>query len=84
MPFHSSHRFVQTHVQPNLKAYAALVGSIVTALLTIYGPDTEVGHWLSVIGVVATTVGTWAIPNLDPTAERQDESVQPPDADDWH
>lgn len=48
------------------KAYAALVGSIATALLTVYGPDTAVGHWLTVLAIVATAVGTWAIPNADP------------------
>lgn len=62
-------------VLPYLKAYAALLGSLATALLTVY-TDSEA---LTVLAIVATTVGTWAIPNLDPAATRQDESVQPPD-----
>lgn len=45
------------------KAYAALVGAIATALLSVYGPDTAVGRWLTVAAVVATAVGTWAVPN---------------------
>ena len=45
------------------KAYAALIGSIVTALLAVYGPDTQIGRVLVVISVVATAVGTWAVPN---------------------
>ncbi|TSD68145.1 hypothetical protein [Aeromicrobium piscarium] len=50
-------------ITENAKAIVALVGSIATALLTVYGPDTEVGHVLTVIAVIATAVGTWAVPN---------------------
>lgn len=45
------------------KAVAALVGSLATALLAVYGPDTTVGGVLVVLAVVATTVGTWAVEN---------------------
>ena len=45
------------------KAVAALVGSLATALLAIYGPDTTVGAVLIVAAVVATTFGTWAVEN---------------------
>lgn len=65
-------------VTPYLKAYAALVGSIATALLAVYTTDTEVGRVLTVVSVIATAVATWAVPNLDPGARHQDESVQPP------
>lgn len=66
-------------IQPHLKAYAALIGAVCTALLGVYGPDTQTGHWLTVIVAVVTAVATWAVPNLDPTARHQDESVQPPE-----
>lgn len=69
---------MNTTVLPYLKAYAALVGAIATALLGVYTADTTVGQWLTVIAVVTTAIVTWAIPNLDPTARRQDESVRPP------
>ena len=65
-------------VLPYLKSYAALVGAICTALLGIYGPETEVGHWLTVALAVVTAVSVWAVPNLDPAARHQRESVQPP------
>lgn len=65
-------------VLPYLKAYAALIGSIATALLAVYASDSTVGQALTVVSVIATAVATWAVPNLDPHAERQDESVQPP------
>lgn len=61
-------------VLPYLKSIAALVGSVATALLALYA-DNET---LTIVAVIATTVGTWAIPNLDPSARHQDESVQPP------
>lgn len=46
-----------------LKAIATLVGSIVTGLLGIYAGDTEVGKILTIIGIVATAVATWVVPN---------------------
>lgn len=63
------HRFVW----PYLKAYAALIGSICTALLAVYAEDSDVNHWLTVIGVVATTIATFAIPNIpdDPNVRQQ-------------
>lgn len=47
----------------NAKAYAALIGSICTALLAVYAADTTGGQVLTVLSVVATAVGTWAVPN---------------------
>jgi hypothetical protein len=52
------------------KAYIALAGAIATALLGVFAADTTVGQVLTVVAVVATAVGTWAIPNApqDPPA----------------
>jgi disulfide bond formation protein DsbB len=61
-----------------LKAYAALVGAVATALLGLYAADTQLGRILTVVAAVATAVATYAVPNLDPKAQHQDESVQPP------
>lgn len=47
----------------NLKAYVALVGSLATALLAVYTADTDIGKVLTVVAVIATTVGTWAAKN---------------------
>ena len=47
------------------KAYVALIGAICTALLGIYGPDTTVGQWLTVIVAVATAIATYSVPNRD-------------------
>lgn len=50
-----------TDVMKYAKAIAALIGSIVTALLAELPPDQY--RWLAIVGVVATTIATWAIPN---------------------
>jgi len=49
------------------KAIAALLGSIVTALLAVLPPEEY--RWLVIIGVVLTAVATWRIPNVDVTEE---------------
>lgn len=66
-------------ILPYLKAYAALIGSICTGLLAVYTGDTEVGRVLTIVSIVATTIATFAVPNLDPKGEHVDESVQPSD-----
>lgn len=43
------------------KAIAALLGSIVTGLLAVLPPEQY--QWLVIVGVIATTVATFVIPN---------------------
>ena len=64
-------------ILPYAKGIAALVGSVCTALLGIYGPETDMGRILTVVAAVATAVVTWAIPNADPAGTHQEQSVQP-------
>lgn len=47
------------------KAYVALAGAVATALLGVFTADTRIGQVLTVIAVVATAVGTWAVENKD-------------------
>lgn len=54
-----------THPLEAAKAYVALVGTIATALLAVYSPETPVGHWLTVLAIVATAVATFAVPNAN-------------------
>ena len=49
----------------NAKAYVALVGSIATALLAVFTADTKIGQVLTVVSVIATAFGTWAVENVD-------------------
>ena len=53
------------HVMANAKAYAALVGAICTGLLAVYASDTTVGQVLTVVAILCTALGTWAVPNAD-------------------
>ena len=56
-------------ILPYLKAYASLIGAVVTALLGVYTTDTPVGQVLTVVAVIATAIATWRVPNIteDPT-----------------
>ena len=49
------------------KSIAALVGSIVTGLLALNLPA-PINVWLTIAGVIATAVTTWAVPNAIPAA----------------
>ena len=61
------------NVLESAKAYVAaiagLITTVATALLAVYGPETQVGHVLTVAvavaGAILTFLGTYAIPNAD-------------------
>lgn len=53
------------------KAYIALVGTIATALLTVFTADTTVGKVLVVVSIVATAIATYAVPNAKPAPETE-------------
>ena len=40
------------------KAYVALLGSIVTAVLGVVGPETQVGAALTIVSAICTAVAT--------------------------
>ena len=48
---------------PYAKAYAALIGSMCTALLAVFTADSTVGQVLTVVSILATTFATFQIPN---------------------
>lgn len=45
------------------KAIVAVLGGVVTAALTIWGPDTQVGQILVVVSAGLTALGVYAYPN---------------------
>lgn len=45
------------------KTIVAVVSAVATALLTVYGPDTQVGHILTVIVAVVGALGVYLVPN---------------------
>lgn len=53
------------HLLDNAKAYAALVGSIITAVLGTVPPHTTLFIVLTALSAVATAVATWRIPNAE-------------------
>ena len=66
------------HILTRAKAYAALVGLVVTYLLGSIPADSRLHEILVIVGGIATVVATYAVPNKDPQGTHQDESVQPP------
>lgn len=48
---------------PYAKAYAALIGTMATALLAVFTADTTVGQVLTVVSIMATTYATFRVPN---------------------
>ena len=64
-------------VQPYAKTIVAVLGVIVG---TVVDSLDEVPPWLTLAVAILTALGVYAAPNKDPRAERQAESVQPPDA----
>jgi hypothetical protein len=60
--------------QPYAKTYAA---ALVTGLAVV-ASFTPLPDWLAVVLAVLTAPVVFAVPNLDPNARKQSESVQPP------
>jgi hypothetical protein len=54
---------MKQHVLESAKAYTALVVGIATALLGVYGPDTQVGQVLTVVVAIGGAVAVWSVPN---------------------
>jgi hypothetical protein len=51
------------HILEQAKAYAALVGTIVTVLLGAVPVDSQYHALLVTVGAIATAVATYAVPN---------------------
>lgn len=47
------------------KAWAALIGAVLTAVVANTTPDTDAYHWLTIALAVATAIATWVVPNSD-------------------
>ncbi len=59
-------------VKESAKAYAGLVGTLVTALIAV-GVNEPYGYILALIGAAATGISVWAATNTKTTAEKQRE-----------
>jgi len=58
------------------KMYVALAGSIATALLGVYTADSTLGQVLTVVSVVATAFGTWAVQNAPADGSLKEGSIR--------
>lgn len=65
-------------IAPYMKAIVAIVGALVTAVLTQFPDNDTVQQWGPIVSALLTAVSVYAVPNKDPEAAHQDESVQPP------
>ena len=67
-------------ISPYLKSLtAALVAGLGVLALALEDSAVSAGEWVNVAIATLTALGAvWAVPNKDPHAEHQDESVQPP------
>ena len=57
---------MSSHILAAAKAYCALVGSVVTAILGTVPPHTQLWTILTVAAAVLTAVATYAVPNAAP------------------
>lgn len=61
--------------QPYAKTYAA---SLMAALTVVSAAIPESPHWLTIVLAILGAPVVYSVPNKDPLASKQDESVQPP------
>lgn len=65
---------------PYAKTVVAILGSVLTVIMAQYPDSPEVQRWGAIVAALLTSILVYAVPNKDPQAEHQDESVQPPQA----
>ena len=65
-------------VAPYMKTAVAILGAVLTAVMTQFPDNEDVQQWGPIVSALLTALAVYAVPNRDPLAEHQDESVQPP------
>ena len=48
-------------IPQNIKDYIALIGVVATALLGVFGPDTQVGKVLTIVVAIATAIASFKV-----------------------
>lgn len=54
------------HILAAAKAYTALIGAVITAILGTVPPDTTLWQVLTITVAVCTAIATYAVPNTTP------------------
>ena len=67
-----------TRVQPYMKAIVAILGAVLTAVVTQFPDNEAVQQWGPIVSALLTALAVYAVPNKDPQGTHQDESVQDP------
>ena len=67
-----------TKLAPYAKAIVAVVGAVITALVQAFPDSPDVARWCAFASTILTALAVYLVPNKDPEATHQDESVQPP------
>ena len=64
----------------SVQPYAKTVAASILSALTVVASLTPLPEWLTIVIAVLSAPVIFAVPNLDPAARKQRESVQPPAA----
>lgn len=67
-----------TKIKPYAKAIIAIVGAAVTTGLVQFPDNHTVQQWGPILASIVTALSVYVVPNKDPEATHQDQSVQPP------
>jgi len=54
---------MNAHVLASAKAYVALIGAAVTAMLGLLGPDDTLFDTLTIVAAICTALATYTVPN---------------------
>lgn len=66
-------------IAPYAKAVVAVLGAVLVTVLAQFPDNETVQTWGPIVASLLTAISVYVVPNRDPLAEHQDESVQPPD-----
>lgn len=66
-------------VAPYTKTVVAILGAVLTAVMTQFPDNPAVQQWGPIVSALLTALAVYAVPNKDPEGTHQDESVQDPE-----
>lgn len=67
-------------MKPYAKTIVAIAGAVLTTVLTQFPDNSDLQHWGPIVASLLTAISVYYVPNKDPLAQHQDESVMPPGA----
>jgi hypothetical protein len=64
------------HIAANAKAYAALIGGILTAVLGSLTPESHAYKWVALGVAICTSITVWVVPNSGRKSGRANTSEE--------